>query len=95
MHYNAGPFDLFTYITNPDVFKVQKGMISLMTGPGLGIDVNEELIRKEDAQYRAGQVNAWRNPICKYSFLLSSRKSDLCIFHSSLGRGPDGAIREW
>jgi galactonate dehydratase len=68
MHYNAGPFDLLTYITNPDVFKVQTGMISLLEGPGLGIDVNEDMIRNEDAHYRAGKVNAWRNPICKHSF---------------------------
>ena len=68
MHYNAGPFDLFSYITNPDIFKVEMGMISLLEGPGLGIQVNEDLIRMEDAKYRAGQVNAWRNPICKHPF---------------------------
>jgi len=63
MHYNTGPFDLFSYITNPDVFKVHTGMISLLEGPGLGIQVNEDLIRSEDAKYRAGHVSAWRNPI--------------------------------
>jgi len=63
MHYNAGPFDLFSYITNPDVFKVEAGMISILEGPGLGIQINEDLIREEDAKHRAGQVNSWRNPI--------------------------------
>lgn len=50
-----------------------------MTGPGLGIDVNEELIRKEDAQYRAGQVNAWRNE--SYMHLSVSIRTPIRLGH--------------
>ncbi|KAK4058403.1 hypothetical protein OIO90_000561 [Microbotryomycetes sp. JL221] len=60
MHYNKGTgADLLTYMTNPDVFNVNKGMISLLTGPGLGIEMNEQLVRQaatESAQF------SWRNP---------------------------------
>lgn len=62
MHYNAGDYDLFTYMTNADVFQVREGMIDLLTGPGLGIEINEELVRKEDKEFREGKVEAWRNP---------------------------------
>lgn len=68
MHYNAGDYDLFTYMTNADVFQVREGMIDLLTGPGLGIEINEELVRKEDKEFREGKVEAWRNPNCT-SFL--------------------------
>lgn len=65
MHYNleAGAgFDLFSYLKNPEVFDVKDGMIDIMTGPGLGVEMNEELIRKcaEDPQHRDF---SWRNPV--------------------------------
>ncbi|KAF8896924.1 putative mandelate racemase/muconate lactonizing enzyme [Mucidula mucida] len=63
MHYNAGDYDLFTYMTNPEVFEVKGGMIPLLKAPGLGISLNEDMIRQEDAKFRAGEVKAWRNPI--------------------------------
>jgi galactonate dehydratase len=61
MHYNVGGFDLFTYMTNPDVFAVKNGHIDLLTAPGLGIELNEDLIRKEAAE--AAQLEPWQNPI--------------------------------
>ncbi len=61
MHYNTGGFDLFTYMTNPDVFKVDKGAINLLTGPGLGIELNEELIRSEALE--AAKLDPWTNPV--------------------------------
>ena len=65
MHYNAGPYDLYTYIdqASTDALQVSDGMIPLLTTPGLGITINEELVRKEDAEFRKGSVKAWRNPI--------------------------------
>ncbi|TXT15673.1 hypothetical protein VHUM_00176 [Vanrija humicola] len=61
MHYNVGGFDLFTYMTNPEVFQVKEGAIDLLTAPGLGIELNEELIRKEAAE--AEKLEPWQNPV--------------------------------
>ncbi|ORX35417.1 putative mandelate racemase/muconate lactonizing enzyme [Kockovaella imperatae] len=61
MHYNTGGFDLFTYMLNPEVFAVKNGSVSLLAGPGLGIEMNEELIRKEAAE--AATLAPWTNPI--------------------------------
>ena len=68
MHYNiakpgAEERDLFTYLNNPTVFTVEQGHIPLLTGNGLGIDINEDLVRDEDARFRQGEWKAWRNPI--------------------------------
>lgn len=59
IHYNAdiGAQDLTSYIKNPGVWKVEGGYIELMGGPGLGIEVDEEMVRSlsEDAK-------AWVTP---------------------------------
>jgi galactonate dehydratase len=57
IHYNVGGADLTSYIKNPQVWDVKDGMIELMQGPGLGIEVDE-------AQVRAAAVDAkaWRSP---------------------------------
>lgn len=60
MHYNVGA-DLFTYMNNPEVFKVVQGSIPIITGPGLGVEINEELVRKEAAE--AAQLDPWINPL--------------------------------
>lgn len=44
---------------NPEVFEVKEGMVSLLTGPGLGIEMNEELIRQNAAD---NTDFSWRNP---------------------------------
>ena len=61
MHYNVGGFDLFTYMKNPEVFAVKEGAIELLTAPGLGIELNEELIRSEAKE--AAKLDPWINPI--------------------------------
>lgn len=61
MHYNTGGFDLFTYMTNPEVFAVKSGAISLLTGPGLGVELDEELIRSEAE--KAKELEPWQNPV--------------------------------
>ncbi|KAG7151288.1 D-galactonate dehydratase like protein [Verticillium longisporum] len=45
IHYNTGGHDLLTYIKNPEIWNVENGYIPLMTGPGLGIEIDEEKIR--------------------------------------------------
>lgn len=46
IHYNTGGHDLLSYIKNPEIWDVDNGYIKLMTGPGLGIDVDEDKIRQ-------------------------------------------------
>jgi galactonate dehydratase len=43
------------------VFAVKQGAIELLTGPGLGIELNEELIRSEAQE--AAKLDPWINPI--------------------------------
>ena len=50
MHYAEEGYDLLTYLVNQNVFDVQNGSIGLLTGPGLGVEINEELVRKIDKE---------------------------------------------
>lgn len=60
MHYNEGGYDLLTYLRDSSVFDVKDGYVDALMGPGLGIHLNEELIRETDIKCRA-QLG-WRNP---------------------------------
>ena len=57
IHYNDG-VELLDYVTNPNVFAIRDGKIGLPAGPGLGIDVREDLVRE-----RAARPEVWRGPI--------------------------------
>lgn len=46
IHYNAGSQDLSSYTTNPEVWEVKEGYIGLLKGPGLGIEIDEEMVRR-------------------------------------------------
>lgn len=48
MHYNveAGEYDISSYVTNPEVFNVREGFVEILQGPGLGIEISEEVVRK-------------------------------------------------
>lgn len=57
IHYNKG-FDLLDYVANPEVFDIKDGYIQLFQNPGLGVEIDEEALR------RAQQVgHQWTNPI--------------------------------
>jgi galactonate dehydratase len=45
IHYNDTGHDITSYIWNPEVWHVKDGYIAVPTGPGLGIEVDEELVR--------------------------------------------------
>lgn len=45
IHYNTGGHDLLSYIKNPEIWDVEDGYINLMTGPGLGIEIDEDKVR--------------------------------------------------
>lgn len=60
MHYNQGA-DLLTYLTSTSlpVFAVKNGFVEAPVRPGLGIELDEALIREVDA--KKGDAPAWRN----------------------------------
>lgn len=60
IHYNAAN-DLLDYVSNPEVFAYQDGMVTIPTGPGLGIEVNEAYVRE-----RAAEGHRWRNPVWRH-----------------------------
>ncbi|KAL1621615.1 hypothetical protein SLS56_009151 [Neofusicoccum ribis] len=57
MHYNveAGDIDLLTYLKDPSVFDIEEGFVKAPTGIGLGIEIDEEMVRtiaKETAPWQ-------------------------------------------
>ncbi|RZJ13810.1 MAG: galactonate dehydratase, partial [Haliea sp.] len=61
IHYNAAN-DLLDYVSNREVFSYRDGMVDIPTGPGLGIDVNEDYVRE-----RAAIGHRWRNPVWRHA----------------------------
>lgn len=57
IRYNTGN-DLLDYVRNRDAFVYRDGFLDLRTGTGLGIDVDEALVRE-----RARIGHDWRNPV--------------------------------
>ncbi|KAL5345360.1 hypothetical protein ACLOAV_009731 [Pseudogymnoascus australis] len=57
IHYNAGNQDLCSYTANPEVWDVKEGYIGLLNGPGLGIEVDEEMVRRLSVD-----AEAWVSP---------------------------------
>ncbi|SMR58944.1 unnamed protein product [Zymoseptoria tritici ST99CH_1E4] len=58
IHYNVGGADLLSYTKNPEIWDVKDGMIKLPSGPGLGIEIDEEAVRAASID-----TEAWRSPI--------------------------------
>lgn len=61
IHYNQGS-DLLDYLADSSVFTYQEGHVSRLTGPGLGIEVNEDKVRE---MARIG--HSWKNPVWRDS----------------------------
>jgi len=59
IHYNSADYDLLTYLRDPSVFTITDGMVAALTGPGLGIEIDEDHVR---AAAGAGAA-PWRNPV--------------------------------
>ncbi|WP_225728101.1 MULTISPECIES: galactonate dehydratase [unclassified Nocardia] len=55
IHYNTGS-DLLDYLVDPAVFAYRDGYVGLLSGPGLGIEIDEDAVRRA-----AG--HRWRNPV--------------------------------
>ncbi|MBN9252603.1 MAG: D-galactonate dehydratase, partial [Mesorhizobium sp.] len=61
IHYNKGN-DLIDYAKNKDVFRYEDGFVAIPTGPGLGVDVDEDYVKE-----RAKEGHRWRNPIWRHA----------------------------
>ena len=57
IHYNDG-YDLLNYLKKPEVFRWQEGTCPVLKQPGLGIEVDEEYVRK-----MAEKGHDWHNPV--------------------------------
>jgi len=53
--------ELTDYVLNPEVFRFTDGYVAIPTGPGLGLEMNEEYIAK-----RAAVGHRWRNPVWRH-----------------------------
>jgi galactonate dehydratase len=60
IHYNQGS-DLLDYLTDKTVFEYDKGYVNIPDKPGLGIEINEEHVRK-----MAAVGHNWRNPVWRH-----------------------------
>ena len=61
IHYNTGN-DLLDYLSNPEVFRFDDGYVAIPSGPGLGIEVNEDYVTE-----RAAEGHRWRNPVWRHA----------------------------
>jgi galactonate dehydratase len=61
IHYNTGGHDLLTYVVDKEVLTPVDGYLKIPEGPGLGVTVDEPLIRELDKDR-----HRWRNPIWRH-----------------------------
>ena len=59
IHYNETS-DVLDYLADPAVFEYEAGYVDIPDGPGLGIEVDESVVRE-----RAGDVD-WHNPVWRH-----------------------------
>jgi galactonate dehydratase len=61
IHYDVSN-SLLDYLADPSVFAYADGMVTIPTGPGLGIEIDEEHVRE-----RAAEGHRWRNPVWRHA----------------------------
>jgi galactonate dehydratase len=61
IHYNKGG-DLLDYLRDKSIFEYKDGFISVTSKPGLGVDINEEVVAEAAAEAEQKGVN-WKNPV--------------------------------
>jgi galactonate dehydratase len=60
IHYNTSN-DLLDYLIDPTVFRFDDGHVAIPSGPGLGIEVDEDYVSE-----RAAVGHRWRNPVWRH-----------------------------
>ncbi len=61
IHYNQGS-DLLDYLADKTVFEYEEGYVNIPDKPGLGIEINEEHVRKMATIGHQWQNPVWRHP---------------------------------
>ena len=61
MHYN-GDVGLLDYIVDRSVLSVEDGYLIIPTGPGLGIEIDEEVVETKSKEMK----HQWRNPVWEH-----------------------------
>ncbi len=61
IHYNVGA-DTLDHLLDPSVFELRNGFVERLTGPGLGIEVDEQAVRTA-----AATGHRWRSPIWRHA----------------------------
>lgn len=59
IHYNAGSNELLDYVIDPEVFSFVDGTIHRPTGPGLGVTVDEDAVRRADEIGHRWRTPSW------------------------------------
>ncbi|NER13723.1 galactonate dehydratase [Leptobacterium flavescens] len=57
IHYNNA-LEMTEYLLNPEAFKTENGYVKLLERPGLGIEIDEDKVRK-----MAAEGHQWKNPV--------------------------------
>ncbi len=60
IHYNVGK-SVLDYIKNPEIFTFHDGYVSLPEAPGLGLEINKDLILEENQT-----PHQWKNPVWRH-----------------------------
>ena len=61
IHYNESN-DLLDYLKDPSVFAYREGFVAIPQGPGLGVEVDEEVVVR-----MAATGHRWRNPVWRHA----------------------------
>ena len=60
IHYNKG-FDLIDFVKNKEIFMFTEGYLDVPKKPGLGIEIDEDLVKKVAAEGLAWSNPKWKN----------------------------------
>lgn len=60
IHYNKG-FDLLDFVKNKEIFEYKNGYLDIPTKPGLGIEIDEDLVRKVSEKDLKWRNPSWKN----------------------------------
>ena len=60
IHYNKG-FDLLDFVKNKEIFQFKDGYLDIPTKPGLGLEIDEDKVRKVSAEGLVWTNPSWKN----------------------------------
>ncbi len=61
IHYNVGQ-SVLDYVKNPEVFTFEDGFVQFPDRPGLGLEINKELVLEENLN-----PHSWKNPVWRHA----------------------------